>query len=132
MGPADTLSHLANPDTSSDNTGITLLPDDLFICTIDTALVDKITSFTTSDPLVLNALKSLSTGSPLFPCSSLANWHFSDSCLYLKNCLYIPPDVLLATGGSFAHTPYCPVTTVGWVCPLLFATLSLAAPFASK
>ena len=92
MGPTDALSHLANPDTSSDNTNVTLLPDDLFICAIDTTLIDKITSATASDPFVLDALQSLSIGSPLFPCSSLADWHFSDSCLYFKNCLYVPPD----------------------------------------
>ena len=91
MAPADALSHLVDPDTSSDNTNVTLLPDNLFICAIDTTLVNKITSSATTDPLVLDALKSLSAGSPLFPCSSLTNWHFSDSCLYSKNCLYIPP-----------------------------------------
>ena len=31
MGPADALSHLADPDTSSDNANVTLLPDNLFI-----------------------------------------------------------------------------------------------------
>ena len=92
MGSADALSCIADPDTSSDKTNVTLLPDDLFIHAIDTTLVDKITSSTTSDPLVLDALKSLSTGSPLFPCSSLADWHFSTSCLYFKNHLYIPPN----------------------------------------
>ena len=92
MGPADALSCLANPNISSDNTNITLLPDDLFICAINTALVAKITSSTASDPLVLDALKSLSVGSPFLPHSSFADWHFSDSCLYFKNCLYIPPD----------------------------------------
>ena len=91
MGPADALSRLTGPDISSDNSNVTLLPDDLFICAIDTALVDKITSSTPTDPLVLNALQSLSVGSPLFPHSSFANWHFSDSCLYFKNRLYIPP-----------------------------------------
>ena len=90
MGPADALSCLVDPDVSSDNTNITLLPDDLFICTIDTALVDKITSSTPTDLLVLNTLHSLSMGSPLFPYSSLADWHFSDSCLYFKNHLYVP------------------------------------------
>ena len=64
MGPTDTLSRLANPDTSSDNTGVTLLPDVLFIHAIDTALIDKITSSTTSDPLVLDALKCYSRGLP--------------------------------------------------------------------
>ena len=90
MGPTNALSHLVNPDVSSDNTNVTLLPDDLFIRVIDTALVNKITSSTPTDPLVLNTLRSLSIGSPLFPCSSLANWHFSDSRLYFKNHLYIP------------------------------------------
>ena len=91
MGPTDTLSRLSDPDISSDNANVTLLPDDLFIRVIDTALVDKITSSTPSDPLVLDALCGLSSGSPLFPCSSLADWHFSDSHLYFKICLYIPP-----------------------------------------
>ena len=91
MGPANALSCLVDPDTSSDNNNVTLLPDDLFICAIDTALVDKITSSTSTNPLVLDALQCLSDGSPLFPCSSLADWCFSTSCLYFKNCLYIPP-----------------------------------------
>ena len=91
MGPTNALSHLTAPDISSDNTNITLLPDDLFIHAIDMALVDKMTSSTPTDPLVLDTLHSLSVGSPLFPHSSLADWYFSDSCLYFKNCLYIPP-----------------------------------------
>ena len=92
MGPTNTLSRLANPNTSSDNNNVTLLPADLFIRIIDTALVDKITSSTSADLLVLDALRGLSAGSPLFPRSSLANWCFSASCLYFKNCLYIPPN----------------------------------------
>ena len=56
MGPTDALSRLVDPDGSSNNTNVTLLPDDLFIHAIDTALVDKITSSTPTDPLVLNAL----------------------------------------------------------------------------
>ena len=90
MGPADALSHLPDPDTSSDNVDVTVLPDDLFIHAIDTALIAKITSFSLSDPLVVSALQNLSVGSPLFPHSSLSDWHFSDSLLYFKNCLYIP------------------------------------------
>ena len=90
IGPTNALSCFINPDVSSDNTNVTLLPDDLFIRTIDMALVNKITSSTPTDLLVLNALHSLSVGSPLFPCSSLADWHFSDSRLYFKNHLYIP------------------------------------------
>ena len=90
MGPADALSRLLDPNTSSDNIDVTVLPDDLFIHAINMALIDKITSSSSSDPLVVSALQNLSVGSPLFPRSSLSDWHFSDSLLYFKNCLYIP------------------------------------------
>ena len=90
MGPADALSCLPDPDTSSDNVDVTVLTDDLFICAIDSALVDKISSSSPTDPLVVSALQNLSVGSPLFPRSSLSDWHFSDSLLYFKNRLYIP------------------------------------------
>ena len=115
MGPANALSHLPNPDLSSDNTDVTLLPDNLFISAIDTALVDKITSSSQTDPLVVAALQNLSHGSPLFPCSSLSDWHFNGSQLYFKNRLYIPASARhdlvssvhtsLALGhGGFFHT----------------------------
>ena len=44
MGPADALSHLPDPDTSSDNVDVTVLLDNLFVCAIDVALIDKISS----------------------------------------------------------------------------------------
>ena len=90
MGPTDALSHLADPDTSSDNADVTLLPNNLFVHTIDTTLVNKISSSSTSDPLVLDALKNLAVNSPLIPHSSTADWHFTGSHLYFKNHLYIP------------------------------------------
>ena len=90
MGPADALSCLLNSDLSSDNTNVTLLPDDLFISAIDTALVDKIMSSSLTDPLVVTALHNLSQGSPLFPHSSFSDWHFDGSQLYFKNRLYVP------------------------------------------
>ena len=90
MGPADALSCLLNSNLSSDNTNVTLLPDDLFISAIDTALVDKIMSSSLTDPLVVTALHNLSQGSPLFPHSSFSDWHFDGSQLYFKNRLYVP------------------------------------------
>ena len=115
MGPADALSCLPDPNTSSDNANVTVLPDDLFIHAIDTALIDKITSSSPSDPLVVSALQNLSVGSPLFPHSSLSDWHFSNSLLYFKNRLYIPTAAChalvssihsspAASHGSFFHT----------------------------
>ena len=44
-----------------------------------------------SDPLVLCAIKSLQEGSPLFSCSTLADWTFEGGHLYYKGQMYIPP-----------------------------------------
>ena len=105
MGPANALSHLPDPDTSSDNVDVTVLPDDLFIHAIDIALIDKISSSSSSDPLVVSALQNLSVGSPLFPRSSLSDWHFSDSLLYFKNGLYIPTTARHALVSSVHASP---------------------------
>ena len=124
MGPTNALSRLVDPEVSSDNNNVTLLSDDLFIRINDTALINKITSSTPSDQLVLDALHNLSVGLPLFPHSSLADWHFSGSCLYFKNHLYIPPDAchdlvasvhssLASSHGGFFHT-YSPLSQDYW------------------
>ena len=105
MGPTDALSHLPDPDTSSDNIDVTLLSDDLFIHAIDVALVDKISSSSLTDPLVISALQNLSVGSPLFPRSSLSDWHFSDSLLYFKNRLYIPANARYDLVSSVHSSP---------------------------
>ena len=105
MGPADALSRLPDPDTSSDNVDVTVLPDDLFLRAIDVALVDKISSSSSSDPLVISALQNLSVGSPLFPRSSLSDWRFSDSLLYFKNRLYIPAAACHALISSVHASP---------------------------
>ena len=89
MGPADALSYLPDSDTSLDNTNVTLLLDDLFICTINTALTDKIASLTVANPLVLNTLNCLHDGSPLFPHSTVMDWHYMTPHLYFKNHLHI-------------------------------------------
>ena len=121
MGPADALSRLPDPNTSSDNVDVTVLPDNLFIHAIDTALVGKITSSSSSDPLVVSALQSLLAGSPLFPCSSLADWHFSNSLLYFKNHLYIPAAVRHDLVSSVHSSPtashggfFCTYTLLSW------------------
>ena len=56
MGPANTLSHLSNPNVSRDNVNVTLLPDDLFIQTINVTLTDKIATSSSTNPLVLDAV----------------------------------------------------------------------------
>ena len=121
MGSADALSRLPDPDTSFDNVNVTILPDDLFIRAIDAVLIDKISSSSSSDPLIVSALQNLSIGSPLFPRSSLSDWHFSDSLLYFKNRLYIPAiachDLVSSVHSSLAagHSGFfCTYTLLSW------------------
>jgi hypothetical protein len=69
MGSANILSCHDNVDMADDNLELTLLPDDLFACTINIALADKTTLSTLSDPLVLSTLQALDEGASLFPCA---------------------------------------------------------------
>jgi hypothetical protein len=84
MGPANIV------DTADDNVELTLLPDDLFTRTIDTALADKISLSTPSDPLVLSALQALDEGASLFPRAQRTDWLYQEGKLYFKGHLYAP------------------------------------------
>ena len=142
MGPADALSRLPDLDTSLDNANITVLPDDLFIHAIDTTLVDKITASLPSDPLVVSALQNLSVGSPLFPHSSLADWHLSDLLLqYITKTVFtsLPtPTMLLFPQCMLLLLPVTVASSVltlsflgitgGWACCHSSDDLLLAAP----
>ena len=95
MGPADALSWKDEIETSDDNHKITLLKggDQYFhIQAIDTALVKKISSSTTKDPVVTKALAAMNHDSskPWIPRTTAADWKFIDNSLYFKHHLYIP------------------------------------------
>ena len=132
MGLANALSHLVDPDTSSNHTNITLLPDNLFIHAIDTTLVDK--SSTTTDPLVR----------PYFLISLLPTGIFLILVFISKTVFIFLPTLAMtllplfthpslpAMGGSFTPTPCHLVTTGGWVCPPLFVALSLVVPSVNR
>ena len=95
MGPADALSRKDEVNTDDDNQEITLLKggDQYFhICTIDTALTDKITSSSMSDPIVTKAVAIMDneSGEPLIPWTAKTDWEFVDRALYFKHRLYVP------------------------------------------
>ena len=91
MALADALSRWDYVDTTLDNQEMSICPDPVIIQALDLALTRKIQSSTKSDPLVLQALESLKRGSLLFPHSSTHNWHMTNSHLYFKGRMYIPP-----------------------------------------
>ena len=90
MAPADALSRQDEVDTSSDNVNSAICLELVVINVLDLALVEHIQTSSHSDPLVLQAIKSLQ-GSPLFSHSALADWMFEGGHLYFKGRMYIPP-----------------------------------------
>ena len=91
MALANVLSRRDHVDPTQDNEETAICPEPVIIQSLDLALAWKIWSSTQSDPLVLQALETLQHGSPLFPCSSKDDWHITNSHLYFKGQMYIPP-----------------------------------------
>ena len=95
MGPADALSWKDNIKTSDDNREITLLKarDQYFhIQIIDATLAKKISSSSTTDPIITKALAAMNHNSsePWIPRTMAADWEFTDNSLYFRHRLYIP------------------------------------------
>ena len=69
------------PKINSDNKGVTLLPQSLFINLIDTDLNEKIVRSSEKDPLVLNALHALEGEVPTQFRSRLSDWSYDAGIL---------------------------------------------------
>src|SRR6266702_3713630 len=80
------------PKSDSDNDGVTLLPESLFVNVIDTALSSRIQSASSSDPLVLQALQSMKEDIPAAFCSRLFDWQLDARVLTYQGRVYIPAD----------------------------------------
>ena len=79
---------LLPPD--DDNEGITLLPPSMFVHVIDATLSYRITSASSDNPLVLQALQSMNEDiSPTFH-SFLSDWQITEGVLTYKGRIYIP------------------------------------------
>ena len=105
MALADALSRCDHVDTTQDNQETSICPEPVIIQALDLALARKIRSSTKSDPLVLRALESLKVGSPLFPRSSMNDWHMTNGHLYFKGRMYIPPHERQAIIWSIHDSP---------------------------
>ena len=92
MAPADALSRKDVVDTSLDNTEAAICPEPAIIRALDLALAKHVQTSSSSDPLVLRAIKNLQANTLLFPRSSIKDWTYEGGHLYYKSRLYIPPD----------------------------------------
>ena len=93
MVQSDTLSPLHHLNLEdNDNNAIILLPDSLFIATIDTTLADRIKSVQSCDQVIFNALKAVKDRTTLPMKSSPADWSFKDGLVFFREQCYVPPD----------------------------------------
>ena len=84
LAPANALSRYNQVDTSSDNADTAIVPEPAVINALNLTLARHIQSSSSTDPLVLRAIRNLSDDTPLFPHSSLMNWAFNNGHLYYK------------------------------------------------
>ena len=78
------------PDDETDSMDITLLPDSLFIQTIDTEMHNLIATNLMKDDIVKDAIEALkSNGTPPIK-SALSDWKIDDGLLFFKDRCYVP------------------------------------------
>ena len=79
----------------NDNENVTLLPEHMFIRSIDTDLQSLISQSKGQDKVVLEAIEALKTqGIPPMQ-SSLSDWKTEDNLVFFKNKCYVPNDAEL-------------------------------------
>ena len=92
MVQSDTLSRHYDlcPNDEPDNMDITLLPDSLFIQTINTEMHNLIATNLMKDDIVKDAIEALkSNGTPPIK-SVLSDWKINDGLLFFKDRCYVP------------------------------------------
>ena len=93
MIQSDALSRRPDHITDdTDNDNIILLPDNLFVRTVDLDLRDTLVIETSRDALFTKALEALQNDGPLPITLKLTDWQFHDGLLFFKDRCYVPPN----------------------------------------
>ena len=74
----------------NDNENVTLLPEQMFIRSIDTGLRDLIAWTKNQDHVIVEALEALKTRRTLPMQSALSDWRTNDDLMFYKNRCYVP------------------------------------------
>jgi Integrase zinc binding domain len=74
---------------------MTMLPELLFINSIDIELHDLLAESIVKDNIIIDALKAIKHGGTPPMKSSIADWKIEDSLLFFRDQCYVPPDVKL-------------------------------------
>ena len=88
----DTLSRRPDciPKEDTDNAGVTLLPQTLFVRLFNAELNQKIEKSTINDPQVLNALQALEDETPAPFRSRLLDWKYNAEILTYQGWVFLP------------------------------------------
>ena len=78
------------PKEDTDNEGVTLLPETLFVRLIDVKLHKKIARSTKNDPQVLNALHASENETPTRFWSRLSDWKYDAEILTYQGRVFLP------------------------------------------
>lgn len=93
MVQSNALSRCSNYDHGdTDNEDVLMLPDSVFIQTINTFFLDQIKVSKKIDMVALQAQNVLSTNGPWPMCSSPTDWSLNNGLLLYCNAVYIPPE----------------------------------------
>lgn len=98
------MDHLPLDSDEKDNISIQLLPESMFINTIDASLMDRLSISSSVDPVVHTTLKAFTnpeTPPPL--CSALSNLKLSDRILLYKGLTYVLPSKIRHELTSFHY-----------------------------
>jgi hypothetical protein len=97
MVQSDALSRReeGSPSEDTDNKNLTMLPDELFVKTIDVETHNLLVTALMKDELVTDAVAALKNGGVLPIKSSLSDWRIEDGLLFFKERCYVPPNMTL-------------------------------------
>ena len=92
LSAPDALSRRPNfiPEEDTDNKGVTLLPQTLFVRLVDVELHKKTALSTKDDPQVLNALHALEDETPTNFWSRLSEWKYDTGILTYRGRVFLP------------------------------------------
>ena len=92
MVQSDVLSRCSDlcPDDETDNIEITLLPDSLFVQTINTEMHDLITTNLMKNNNIKDTIEALKSNRTPQINSALSNWKINNGLLFFKNRCYVP------------------------------------------
>lgn len=92
MVQSDALSQCSDHDHGDmDNENILMLPDSIFIQTINASFLDQIKASKEINTVALQAQNALSTNGPWPMRSSPTDWSFDNGLLFHCNAIYVLP-----------------------------------------